>query len=579
MDNKFSLCRKELIIEVRRLFSAYNDKSSFDKSGSPNNLFDTVWRDWKSSFQCVPIDTTDISNDLQEVLFKYSKLKQLDVFNMKQGLILDSTKFKLVGRVEFDELYTTLSIPQTHENSYYKIVDYQQRSILFVFLNINNQISNANQQRLQSIQTDHTQIIDSIIRKFPKNGNYSIDYFSFLIDKCISLITEHNTTEKSTNARQAILFTNHYIFDFTFYQCCRAITTFEELQDHFIEQNSLEFKLGSLESSMREIFSQICSGIKSENLCASKLSSIIFSGIRMYLKDTLLQLLQHLFVNDPKHDSTYSNRGFLHLYILKDLAKKKVFEDYISYINSPFSYINSFILKNIQEYSKEETVITNILFTLNQTTQDLKTHCIDAANSVSRNIDSWDEWKQHFHESIIKFVRSVKLSDLDILDMYDVENYEQFSDLFAKTLEDSIKTFNWRAWISKVLTLDIFYELQEIIASSLVECRALCPFCKEPCQLSAGEHKHYCGTFHRPQGISGWHFINSRKIDVDECTTSIRCNHTFLFEEKLYNYPNYRTVNEYFKSWKILADDSIVSKYWQWVLYTFQKNLLPITRY
>ncbi|KAI6650699.1 Interferon-induced very large GTPase 1-like [Oopsacas minuta] len=268
----------------------------------------------------------------------------------------------------------------------------------------------------------------------------------------------------------------------------------------------------------------------------------------MYLKDTVLQLMQNLFVNYPEHGTIYSNRGSLQLYILKDLAKKKDFKAYISYISSPFGYINSIIHNNILEYSQKETVVTNILININQCIHNLKTQCIDAANSVSQNIDSWDEWKQHF----------INLS----------------SNLFAQMLEASIGTFDWRAWISEVLTLDLFNEIQENILISLIECKSLCPFCREPCQLSAGEHEHYCGTFHRPQGLSGWRYLQSRKIVVEECTTSIRCDMRFRYKEEFYNYSDYRTVNEYFNSWRILGDDSIDSKYWQWVLYTFQKEFV-----
>ena len=110
--------------------------------------------------------------------------------------------------------------------------------------------------------------------------------------------------------------------------------------------------------------------------------------------------------------------------------------------------------------------------------------------------------------------------------------------------------------------------------NSLIGCRALCPFCKEPCQLSAGEYEHYCGTFHRPQGISGWRYIDSNIIVHEECTTSILHKKNFIYEDNEYKYEDYRTVNDYFNSWKILGQDLIDSNYWQWVLCTFQKEFL-----
>ena len=109
---------------------------------------------------------------------------------------------------------------------------------------------------------------------------------------------------------------------------------------------------------------------------------------------------------------------------------------------------------------------------------------------------------------------------------------------------------------------------------SILECKALCPFCKEPCQLSAGEHEHYCGTFHRPQGITGWRYLESKMICLEECTTNILRNGLFRYKGKWYKHKDYRTVNEYFNSWRILEEDAIQSKYWQWVLYTFHEEFV-----
>ena len=155
-----------------------------------------------------------------------------------------------------------------------------------------------------------------------------------------------------------------------------------------------------------------------------------------------------------------------------------------------------------------------------------------------------------------------------------MSNYAQFSDLFKVAMENSCKEFNWRPWVEEILATAKFKDIQETITNSLIECRSLCPFCREPCQLTAGEHEHYCGSFHRPKGINGWHRIDSEEITIEECTKSILLNHKFLYKNVLYNYSDYKTVDEIFKSWNILSQDSIESKYWQWVLHTFQKNFV-----
>ena len=574
IDKSFDICRKEIVTKVRQLFDATMDRVSFDIPDSIELLFNNFWKEWKSNIQVTLVQSIDITYDLRNVFLESLLLKQLDVYSHRQNLFIETDKFKQYGKSEFDEIYNIFSLPLP-EYHYYSVLDYQQgkvffrslMSILIPFKKKNE--SKANDQKFTSIISDLTKSIDGIIGRLPQNSNYTIDYFFIIIENCINLINQHNTSEKISNARQSLILTNHFIFDFVFYQCCRAIEHFESLQEEYLSQSNLELKLEELKSILRENFSQLCIGIRSEKLCADQLAMITFIGMKEFLKDKILQLLHKLFVSDPEHGTTYSSRASLQLSILKDLAIKKDFQAFISYIDSPFTYINNFIQKNILEYSQKELVLHNLLTNIIQLISELRILCVTALSE-----GSCADWKLHFHNTIFKFVRGVKLSDLDILDVYNVVNYKQFSELFEQSLRESIEKLDWTSWVRDVLVSNQCNELEEKIANTLVECKALCPFCREPCQLSAGEHEHYCGTFHRPQGISGWRYITSRQIAVEECTTDIRCKSEFIYKDVYYEYENYRSVNEYFNSWKILGEDSIDSKYWQWVLCTFHQDFV-----
>ena len=576
--------RREIVSEVRRLFTELKEKVSFDTPEFVDDLFDHFWKKWNSSFQNTNFfNNPDISNDMQQVFLESPQLKQLDVYSSRQEYIIDKTNFKLVGRSEFDEISSIIPLVQA-EFCYYTLLDYQHGKLLlgkiknffqFGKQQHNEADSKEIQMKLQSVFSDHSRFVDDLIRKIPQNSNYDKDYFLLLIDRCINLISEHNRSEKENNARQSLILTNYYIFDFVFYQCCRAIEQFESLQENFVEQSSLERKIDQLESTVKDMFHQLCAGIQSENLCATQLTSVLIEGMKEHLKDTVLQLLYRLFTNDPQHGTIYSSRASLQLSVLKELANKKDFDAYISYINSPFTYFDTFILKNIRSYSIKQFVLSNILVNINQCTHDFRTQCVEITRSAhTQGIDTFIGWKQHFHRNIIHSVRGVKLSDLEILDVYTVEDLKQFSELFLQSLDDCVKKVDWEDWIRNILTRNDLRVIKDNIMDYLIECKALCPFCREPCQLSAGEHEHYCGTFHRPEGISGWRYLVSKIICLQECTTNIRCNNTFIYEDKRYKFRDYRTVNGYFNSWRILEGDSIESKYWQWVLYTFHKEFV-----
>ena len=583
INKNFAICRKEIVSKVRNLFDATANRKSFVIPESIDSLFNELWNKWKSPINFFSVEAIDISSDLQKVLFESFQLRQLDVYTERRNLFMDKDKFSSVGVGDFNEISSIYSFAESEYN-YYKVTNYQSgqfylgRTFLSLFVPSGKSGKNetkADQYKLQAIVDYHTKKINSTIAKFPQNSNYNIDYFYILVENCVKLITEHNKSEKESNAQQSFILTNHFIFDFVFYQCCRAIRPFENLQENYLAQNSLELKLKELEYTLKEVFSKLCEGIQSEKLCADQLANIMIDGMREYLDDRVLQTLQSLFVNDPEHGTTYSSRASLQLSILKDLARKKDFKAYISYINSPFDSINTFVQERIDDYSKKQFVISNILANITNLIYDLKRKCISAAKSVSsRYIKSWHNWKLEYHRSILKYVRGVQLSDLDILDMYDVHNYQQFAELFTQSLEEAIGHVNINSWILKVLTSQHFLMLYESITNTLMECKALCPFCREPCQLSAGEHEHYCGTFHRPQGVSGWRYLTSKQITIEECTTCILNRYNFFYNDVLYPYVNYRSINEYFASWRILGEDSIESKYWQWVLYTFQQEFV-----
>ena len=64
---KFNLCRRQIVSEVRDLFLKFKDEISFDVSDSVNNLFSDFWGKWKSSFENSNFDFSDISSDMQQV--------------------------------------------------------------------------------------------------------------------------------------------------------------------------------------------------------------------------------------------------------------------------------------------------------------------------------------------------------------------------------------------------------------------------------------------------------------------------------------------------------------------------------
>ena len=424
IDEKFTNFRNEIMTKVRKLYEYKEDKVSFESEDSVQIYFEEIWNELESQIQLTKIECANIARDLQQVLFEVPYLQQLDVISEKRFLIKDVIKFEVLGRSEFEELFQIYDRGQPDYN-YYEILNLQTHKIHFgqkalnftlsIFCSSKEEKANIGEfKKLRSIiQTLDTQI-NTIVERFPLNSNYCVDYFRVLINQSVKAIADQNKSERA-NARESFILTNHFIFDFVFYQCCKAIKKFEILQERYLDQNSLEVKLCLLKDTLNSIFSQLCAGIRSEDICAESLTKITLDGMKQYLQDTILQSLLHLFINDFEHGTIYISRASLQLAVLKELAKRKDFDAYLQYIEHPFDYINSFIQINILEYSQKPIVLNKILSNLDAKIQELMTKYIEAAKFEPIDLNnSWQEWKLHYHDLITNYVRGVKMSDLVI---------------------------------------------------------------------------------------------------------------------------------------------------------------------
>ena len=327
---------------------------------------------------------------------------------------------------------------------------------------------------------------------------------------------------------------------------------------------------------MRDTFVKLCEGIESENACALQLAQITFDGMKDSLADTIPQLFFAVFKEDTKFSSIYSDRASLILRILKKLASARKFNDYISYISNPVNFITDFTQKDLIAFSVMDHVKEKIKakLQLHSKIDSLVSECSGACPiDDNPTLESWVNFKEQFHSQIKHKVRNVTYDDLDVLDIYRVSNYDHFSEFYTKGLRFLTEEFDWITWITECLEGQVasFYK---VITDTILECEELCPFCNELCQLSCGTHDHYCGSFHRPQGVNGWREIETQKIYPIECTTGIKYKYRFLHGGVYYDYVNYRDVNSRFKSWNILANDALDSKYWCWVICQFEDDFV-----
>ena len=591
MDDKFAKYRKDIVQKVHLLFNELRTEGESLKDESlRDRKFKSIWDEWKSQIEVEKRELRDIPKDLQKSVLESQIIKSMNVLSIRTAQIQNTDCFVAIGKRDFHQLWDSYTQGQSIKQIAYFVLNDNFRRIRLAIgyisnLLLGNFVSNAgtNQYRttLDILNTECGRNINNYLTGLTKSKSpYDRSYFDIIIDICYKIICKHNS-KQDDNMRQSLQLTNDFIFDFTFHQCCKAIPVLQNIRDEFVKRTSLDNKFTRLEEDLRSTFIKLCDGIQTEHMCASELAEITVSGMKDALADTVPQDFLSVFMSNDNNNATFTKRSSLILRILKDLARGKNFEDYTSYIRDPSNFLIDYVQRRLEEYSTDRSILPILK---NKLRRMIDTHiesyileCSKACDQCTQSIPGgWLLFKKTFHSNIRSKVRNLSLNDLDVLDIHNISNYHQFNEFYRDTLQNIDKDTDWLIWIKTILEEEV--SLYRNITDSILECEELCPLCGELCQLSCGEHEHYCGTFHRPQGLSGWHNVESKQIVLNECTTNIRCKRSFLYNDVSYEYVNYKTVNPRFKSWRILGEDAKEAKYWHWVLFQFEQKFVDYYR-
>ena len=574
-DVTFNEYRRDIVKKVHTLFlNQRNQGLSLKDNNYLETTFKSIWDECRAQIRVENMPIHNISSDLQKSLIDSPIIKNMCVVSSKSDLIRDHSKYLSFGEMDFEDLSGKNS-PKHFNPHYYSYNEADRRKIFRVFVSSIFSMKSKD----KGIKQFKTALIllskecERIILEYSSNQinkqcSYDSNSFFIIIEKCCEILNMYNTNQ-SKNLQQSIELTTDFFFDFIFHQCCKAIPVFEHIQRNFISRASIDSKLILLENQLKINFLQLCDGIEFEYVCATGLARIIMNGMKDYLSDYVSNTFRFQFESDEKHESTFQSRSSLILRILKDLARGKNFDDYISYIANPFNYITMYVQRKLVEYAEEEDVITCVVQRLVKQVNSLVKFYVTTCSETmcSRRLSYLV-----FYYKISHKIRNVSSDDLDILTLHNISNYQQFCELYADEMNKLVEDTDWSEWIRQILSEE--NTMYKSIIDNLIECKALCPFCSEPCQLAVGAHEHYCGNFHRPKGINGWRHRETNTISVKECTTIIQDKDNFYYNDVIYEYVNYRTVNETFKSWKIFGEDAMDSKYWQWVFYMFEDRFV-----
>ena len=577
----FEETKRFLSDKVKELFEQIKTEDrSFENPGVICEIFEEEWEKWiakvvpNTPINC-PIGT-DIQSDIRNVILTTPCLQAIQ--RDEKISLLESVKdYTQVSEIEFglgehhfsvnNNINGLIQMIQRPYVTFFQVLESLKVSSGY-FQSSPPESEDINYTRALRYAETLSDKCQEFVSDLPANSNYNKSYLTSLVE-LVATETKKINFEEQSSAETSIEFSNLFILEFSFYQCCRALRPLKKLQDSFFEKTNPEVQLKLLKEELKSIFTSLCDGIQKEDHSSFLLASLLMEGIQKALVDTVQRVAVLKFTQEPEHENIYKTRQLLHLQILKDLAKTKLFHNYIQYIQQPLVYMEDWIKKNLEDFCTMESTIERIKREVLDPVLREKLGLICESGVAAIPGSDWNGWKTEFHGKISTCVRDIDADTLSRIDTYAVTNLSQFCEFLTHHLSRLADQFDWISWIRSLMVRGL---PSKTLVSNLLECRALCPFCREPCQRGGTSHQHYCGSFHRPKGIGGCYHNVVNTLSISECTSSVGSNKNFWYGNRSYPYADYRKVNDMFASWRILPEDAVESRYWQWVLFHFHEQ-------
>ncbi|XP_059358610.1 interferon-induced very large GTPase 1-like [Carassius carassius] len=506
--------------------------------------FDSFWKRCVSeiSKDTPQVQDIDILKDMKEVLSDHECFSDLETKSKKCNIL------KLSSYSEYIQLYIVEKVFQMfgYSNEY-------DAQIIKLITEIVEQV--------------YKMIMSYNIAKMGYNKTYIQELTGFIRAKLVQ--HEEKETTRYT-------FKKHFFSDLVFSIFIREQKTFVKQHNIFREANDPVLYFARKREEYYRIFQKYCQGATS----ATIIGEIICNKLKEPIQQSVYKNTARELADDMRSncESLNGNRSKLEKHILKRLAQKEDFKAFITYIHDPKKHFKSFIRDEVRRY------ITNFnISVLPKMKDDLRKKEKQIIAAVNRASEAVDETRRDADLWLMIFTQS--LSDVLMFSEKDLEGVSR-DDVDVKLLAEVIRKqlpsiisdisseFSTKSFLQK---LECKNRPNEILYEHLCTCCWVqCPFCKAICTNTAEAHdtKHSV-PFHRPDGLSGWHYRGTQTLTPDFCTTLVASTKRFRTShesEESIPYKDYTSAGGVHAEWSITPDLSELS-YWKWFVCRFQKEL------
>ncbi|XP_052403627.1 interferon-induced very large GTPase 1-like [Carassius gibelio] len=507
--------------------------------------FDSFWKYCVSEItkDTPRVQDIDILKDMKEVLSDHECFSDLETKSKKCNILKLSSYSEYIQLYIVEKVFQIFGYSNEYDAQIYKLIT-------------------------DIVEQVYKMIMSYNIAKMGYNKTYIQELTGFIRAK----IAEHE--EKETTR---YTFKKHFFSDLVFAIFNKEQKTFVKQHNIFKEANDPVLYLARKREEYYSIFQKYCQGATSATIIGEIICNKLKDPIEQSVyKNTALNLADDMRSNC---ESLNGNRSKLEKHILKRLAQKEDFKAFITYIHDPKKHFKSFIRDEIRWYINifNISVLPKMKDDLRQKENQIIAAVNRASEAVDENRGDADLWLKKFTQSLSdvlifseKDLQGVSRDDIDVKLLADVITKQ-----LPSIISDISSEFSTKSFLKK---LEYKNRPNEILYEHLCTCCWVqCPFCKAICTNTAEDHdtKHII-PFHRPDGLSGWHYRGTQTLTPDFCTTLVASTKSFHPSHKSGKesipYKDYTSAGGVYAEWSITPDLSELS-YWKWFVCRFQKEL------
>ncbi|XP_034034858.1 interferon-induced very large GTPase 1-like isoform X2 [Thalassophryne amazonica] len=586
---------------------------------------------------CVDMQKTESRS--QDLMRNGRKLVEERVLKAATSEVMTS-KTKSETETEFEKLWNDVTgeVSNLNPEDNCLDIDYEMRKIILNSPSINASIreKRLGSKKLKQYPTkSFTVTRKHLDRKLTRDPRTWLQYFASHVERFNLKVKEITESAKDrlqdiilkknigTDVEPCAIFENKFaenFFDFVFYKIssiedeyctitprfhvelvlylgAKAVKFFQKKHNLAIQKYHPKAQLQELKSHYFTIFKLYQSGA---DIAQAFTEDFLFDEVVQNVKAHFNACnLAHLA--QTKLGTKLNDHQNVQLHMMGELAKKNLFSEYKWYImqydHSTKVWIKdqcetvllqqtggtSFVLQ--QALNKLHSLLLNLTDAMMEADKrqcETRAQLLRMFAQIVQQEKKLMEIKKEKLESFIKLTEKEKWENSKESDeTHEKDRVKHFglvvytllsSDTTKKTLDKEIASWDVRKHIEKI-------RVEDFIFKEVKSCESACPFCCAPCEthssgMTTGEHEV---TLHRPQGISGYRWLDSGKLVIDLCPTLVVPSANFQFknkdtDDKLHPYKDYKKI---YKDWTIRPNPNPQSlRYWKWVFAKFKKEFV-----